>query len=110
MTTKESQRKATKKYIAEKLDEIKFRVPKGEREMLKKHAKKMGESMNAFIYRAVKEAVERDNEVDDTMLICETVTRLNNLDPDKLVAEKAIDNKFGFTDADLEGLEDVEFE
>ncbi len=62
MPTNESQRKATKKYITEKLDDVRFRVPKGEREMLKKHAEKMGESVNAFIYRAVKETIERDNK------------------------------------------------
>lgn len=62
MTTKESQRKASKKYITEKLDEIKLRVPKGEREILKKHAEKMGESVNGFIYRAVKETMARDNK------------------------------------------------
>lgn len=62
MTTKESQRKASKKYITEKLDEIKLRVLKGEREILKKHAEKMGESVNGFIYRAVKETMARDNK------------------------------------------------
>lgn len=62
MTTKESQRKASKKYIAEKLDEVKLRVPKGEREILKKHAEKMGESVNAFVYRAIIETMKRDNK------------------------------------------------
>ena len=61
MATSESRLKASKKYISEKLDEVRFRVPKGEREMLKKHAEKMGESVNKFIYRAVKETIERDN-------------------------------------------------
>ena len=46
----------------EKLDEIKLRVLKGEREILKKHAEKMGESVNGFIYRAVKETMARDNK------------------------------------------------
>ena len=62
MATNESQRKASKKYITEKLDEVRFRVPKGERDILKKHAEKMGESVYAFIYRAVKETMERDNQ------------------------------------------------
>ena len=62
MTTKESQKKKKKKYITEKLDEIKLRVLKGEREILKKHAEKMGESVNGFIYRAVKETMARDNK------------------------------------------------
>lgn len=61
MATSEAQLKASKKYISEKLDEIRFRVPKGEREMLKRHAEKMGESLNKFLYRAVKEAIEKDN-------------------------------------------------
>ena len=41
MATSKAQLKASKKYISEKLDEIRFRVPKGEREKLKKHAEKM---------------------------------------------------------------------
>ena len=61
MATSEAQLKASKKYISEKLDEIRFRVPKGERDLLKKHAERMGESLNKFIYRAVKEAIDRDN-------------------------------------------------
>ena len=62
MALSEARRRANKKYINEKLDEIKFRVPKGERDLLKQHAEKMGESVNAFIYRAVKETMERDNQ------------------------------------------------
>ena len=62
MATNEAQLKACKKYITGKLDEVRFRVPKGEREILKKHAEKMGESVNKFIYRAVKETMERDNQ------------------------------------------------
>ena len=61
MATSEAQLKASKKYISEKLDEIRFRVPKGEREILKKHAEMMGEALNKFLYRAVKEAIEKDN-------------------------------------------------
>ena len=53
---------ASKKYHAEKLDEIKFRVPKGNRERIQAHAKAQGESTNAFIYRAVNETIARDNE------------------------------------------------
>ncbi len=62
MPINEAKRKANKKYITEKLDDVRFRVPKGEREILKKHAEKMGESVNAFVYRAVKETMERDNK------------------------------------------------
>ena len=62
MAINEAKRKANKKYITEKLDDVRFRVPKGEREILKEHAEKMGESVNAFVYRAVKETMERDNK------------------------------------------------
>ncbi len=60
MTVSQSQLKANKKYQLEKTDEIKFRVPKGNKERIQEHAKAQGESTNAFIYRAVNEAIERD--------------------------------------------------
>lgn len=60
MATSKSQLNASKKYISEKLDEIKLRVPKGEREIIKSHAEKMGQSLNGFIRRAIQETIERD--------------------------------------------------
>ena len=62
MSTSTSQLRATKKYIREKLDEIKLRVPKGQREVIQQHAARQGESVNGFITRAVKETMKRDNE------------------------------------------------
>ena len=62
MATSTSQLRATKKYIREKLDEIKLRVPKGQREVIQQHAAKQGESVNSFITRAVKETMKRDNK------------------------------------------------
>ena len=62
MATSKKQLAYSKKYIQEKLDEIKLRVPKGQRALIQAHAKKMGESTNAFIKRADDEAVERDNQ------------------------------------------------
>lgn len=56
----DAQRHARDKWISEKTDEIKFRVPKGNKERIQEHAKSQGESTNAFIYRAVNEAIERD--------------------------------------------------
>lgn len=61
MATSKSQLNASKKYISEKLDEIKLRVPKGEREIIRRHAEKMGQSLNGFIRRAIQETIERDN-------------------------------------------------
>lgn len=59
--TSEAQIKASLKYMKEKLDDVRFRVPKGQRAVIQEHAKKMGESTNAFIKRAVAETMERDN-------------------------------------------------
>lgn len=59
MAVTESQKNASKKYH-QKLDDIKVRVPKGEREIMSAHAAEQGESLNAFIRRAIAEAMQRD--------------------------------------------------
>ena len=48
------------KAIKEKVEEIKFRVPMGRKEGIKAHAERCGESVNAFLLRAVEETMERD--------------------------------------------------
>lgn len=50
---------ATNKYRS-KFDMIQIRVEQGMRDKIFKHAKKHGESMNAFINRAIKETMDRD--------------------------------------------------
>ncbi len=60
MAQTESQLRATKKYHQEKLEEIKFRVHKGEKDRIKRHAASQKESTNAFIFRAINETIERD--------------------------------------------------
>ena len=57
----EARKKANDKYITEKVDEIKVRVPKGNKDVIKAHAETHGESVNAFVNRAIDEAMERDN-------------------------------------------------
>lgn len=47
-------------WIAEKLDRINLTVPKGRKDELKAHAATQGESVNAFINRAIEETIERD--------------------------------------------------
>lgn len=61
-TTKASQR-AVAKYTRENYDRINVTVPKGQREEIKTHAEKQGESVNTFIRRAIDETIERDNSV-----------------------------------------------
>ena len=43
-------------------DRINVTFPKGQKEHLKEHASKIGESVNAFIVRSVNETLARDNE------------------------------------------------
>ena len=59
MPVSEAQRKAAAKYL-EKLDEIRIRMPKGRKDEIKAHAERRGESVNAFINRAIDEAIERE--------------------------------------------------
>lgn len=51
--------KINNKYRS-KFEFISLRVEQGERDKIAKHAEKHGESMNAFINRAIKETLKRD--------------------------------------------------
>ena len=62
MSTAEAKRRAKAKYLAENVDNIMVRVPKGQKEFIQGHAQSMGESTNAFINRAIKEAIDRDTD------------------------------------------------
>ncbi len=64
MALTEARKKANEKYNAKAYDQVKLLVKKGERERLKAHASKQGESLNGFINRAIKETIDRDNEKD----------------------------------------------
>ena len=52
---------ANNRYSAKAYDRISLMVHKGEREQIQAHAAERGESVNGFINRAIKEAMERDN-------------------------------------------------
>lgn len=58
----DAQNKATQKYIKNAYDTIPIRMYKGEKDIVQEHAKSQGESMNAFINRAIKETMERDKK------------------------------------------------
>ena len=57
----EAQAKAARKYLKESVEDVRIRVPKGQKSVIKAHAEQQGESMNAFVIRAIHEAMERDN-------------------------------------------------
>ena len=48
------------RYNAKVYDEMKVRVVKGNKERIQAHAKAQGESLNAFISRAIIETMGRD--------------------------------------------------
>lgn len=50
------------KWNEKSYDRINLTVPKGEKEVIKEHTKKMNESVNGFINRAIKETIASDNE------------------------------------------------
>lgn len=56
----DAQRKAVAKYNATNYEQILLRVDKGERSIITDHAKSQGESLNAFINRAISETMIRD--------------------------------------------------
>lgn len=59
MPISEARKRANQVYI-DKQDEIKIRVIKGRKAEIQAHAEAQGESVNAFINRAINEAMERD--------------------------------------------------
>ena len=62
MAVSKAQQKVVTKYMKENYDEVKVRMPKGQKEVLKAHADKHdGGSVNAFINRAITNQMEQDN-------------------------------------------------
>ena len=54
--------KAVQRYNKKNYDDLRIRVKKGEGDVIKEHAKAQGESLNAFVNRAINETIKRDNE------------------------------------------------
>lgn len=55
MAYSDAQNKATQKYIRENLEEVRFRVKKGEKKVLQDAAKDAGQSMAQYIIQAVND-------------------------------------------------------
>ena len=56
-----AQQRAVHKYVKANYDRLDLTMPKGRKEELKAHAAAQSESVNAFINRAITEAIERDS-------------------------------------------------
>ena len=61
MATSESQQRAIKKY-QEKLQRLYIWLSPEQKDMISAHAEKTGESINAFVQRAILETMENDNK------------------------------------------------
>lgn len=61
MAQTQAQLRASKKYH-EKFDDLRIRVPSGEKAVIDAHANLMGESTNTFVRRAISETMERDEK------------------------------------------------
>ena len=57
--TSDAQKKASAKYETKKTDNIRFRVPKGKRELIHACAEKNGESVNAMLNRLVDREIKK---------------------------------------------------
>ena len=61
--TSKAQQKAVQKYVKNNYDRIVVTLPKGKRDLIKKHASNNSESMNSFIVRAIIETMTRDLDI-----------------------------------------------
>ena len=60
MTISKAQQRATANYVKKTYDRIEVKVMKGKKEAIQAHAEARGESLNAFINRAITQTMERD--------------------------------------------------
>lgn len=61
MSVSKAQQRATNRYISKAYDRVNVTMPKGHKDEIKAHATAQGESVNAFINRAIDNQMERDN-------------------------------------------------
>lgn len=55
-----AQQAAVAKYNAANYDRVELRLPKGKKEQLQAHAASQGESLNAWINKAIEQAMEKE--------------------------------------------------
>lgn len=60
MPASKAQQKAVNKYMAANYDRVNLTMPKGRKEVIQAHAAAQGESVNAFINRAIDSQMARD--------------------------------------------------
>lgn len=58
----EARRKANAKYLKESVEDIRIRVPKGQKDIIKAAAESVGESLNTYVRNAIDQRMEQDCE------------------------------------------------
>lgn len=56
-----AQQKAVNRYMKSNYDRVNLVMPKGKKDVIQAHAAQQGESVNAYINRAIDEAMQRDD-------------------------------------------------
>ena len=64
--TSAAQQRAVHKYVKNNYDRLELSVPKGEKELIQQAAKQSGQSVNAYIYEAVKHRMEQEQTAAET--------------------------------------------
>ena len=64
MPASKAQQKAVSKYMKANYDEIKIRIPKGQKEVVQAFAQERGESVNALIWQLLQEAMGVEKTAD----------------------------------------------
>lgn len=60
MAVSKKQQACVNKYVKNNYDRINFTVPKGQKDVIKQAAENAGESVNAYIYEAVRRRMEQE--------------------------------------------------
>lgn len=61
MATSKAAQRAVNKYMRENYDRVNLTMPKGKKDAVQIHAAQRGESVTAFINRAIDETMERED-------------------------------------------------
>ena len=56
----EAQAKAAKKYLKESVEDIRIRVPKGQKDIIKAAAEQAGESLNTYVRKSIDQRMEHE--------------------------------------------------
>lgn len=58
----EARKEGNKRWDEKNIDRISIAVPKGKKDTIREHATATGESLNAFINRAIDQTIQQDKE------------------------------------------------